>query len=43
LNVFDTTGRLLISSKRDINMSGNSKGVYIVKGNAGILKIVLTK
>jgi hypothetical protein len=43
LNVFDTTGRLLINSNKDINMSGNSKGVYIVKGDNGILKIVLTK
>jgi hypothetical protein len=43
LHVFDTTGRLLISSNKDINMSGNSKGVYIVNGNSGILKIVLTR
>ena len=41
LNVFDTTGRLIISSNKNINMSSNSRGVYIVKSNSGILKIAL--
>jgi hypothetical protein len=41
LQVFDTTGRLLVSSTKDINMSSNAKGVYIVKSNSGTLKIVL--
>ncbi len=43
LNVFDVTGRLLASSVKDINMSTQVKGVYVVKGENGILKIALTK
>jgi hypothetical protein len=43
LQVFDPTGRLMISSDKDINMIGNAKGVYIVKGMTGTFKIVLTK
>ena len=41
LNVFDTTGRMIISSNKNINMSSSSRGVYIVKSNSGILKIAL--
>jgi len=43
LQVFDATGRFMASSNKNINMSNSSKGVYIVKGNTGILKIVLLK
>lgn len=43
LQVFDITGRLVASSVKDINMSAQVKGVYVVKGENGILKIALTK
>ena len=41
LKVFDTTGRLVVSSNKNITMSSNSKGIYFVKSNSGVLKIVL--
>ena len=41
LQVFDTTGRLVVSSTKNINMSSNPKGVYIVKNNSCTFKIVL--
>ena len=43
LQVFDATGRLMVSSSKNINMSNSSRGVYIVKGNTGMLKIVVLK
>jgi len=41
LQVFDTTGRLVASSTKNITMSSFSKGVYVVKSNSGTLKIAL--
>jgi hypothetical protein len=41
LQVFDTTGRLVVSSTKNINMSLNAKGIYIVKSITGTIKIVL--
>lgn len=43
LNVFDATGRLIINSHEDINMSAQAKGVYLVKGENGMMKIAVTK
>lgn len=43
LNVFDATGRLIINSREDINMSAQAKGVYLVKGENGMMKIAVTK
>ncbi|MDO9154088.1 MAG: hypothetical protein Q7U47_10355 [Paludibacter sp.] len=43
LRVFDTAGRLVVSSKADINMSTQAKGIYIVKAENGMMKIALTK
>ena len=43
LKVFDTTGRLVASSVKDINMSSQSKGIYFIKSDNGLLKIALTK
>ncbi|HET7734241.1 MAG TPA: T9SS type A sorting domain-containing protein [Paludibacter sp.] len=43
LQVFDATGRKVVSSNKDINMSSNSKGIYFVKSNAGTFKIVVNK
>ncbi len=39
LQVFDATGRLMVSSNKNINMSVYSKGVYLVKSNSATLKI----
>jgi len=41
LQVFDVTGRLVVRSTKNITMSSNPKGVYIIKNNSGTLKIVL--
>ncbi len=43
LHVFDATGRLLLTSREDINMSAQAKGVYLVKGESGMMKIAVTK
>ncbi|MDD3320311.1 MAG: T9SS type A sorting domain-containing protein [Paludibacter sp.] len=43
LNVYDIAGRLIVSSTNDIQMSGISKGTYIVRSNNGVLKIALIK
>ena len=39
LQVFDVTGRRIVSSNQNINMSSASKGVYVVKSSIGTLKI----
>ena len=41
LRVYDATGRMMVSSVKDINMSSSPKGVYVVKSTSGSLKIVL--
>lgn len=41
LQVFDVTGRLAVSSSKDINLSSAVKGIYLVKSTSGTLKIVL--
>lgn len=41
LKVFDTMGRMMVSSTGNINMSNAAKGVYIVKSISGALKIAL--
>lgn len=43
LSVFDTTGRLVTSSTSNINMSSRTKGIYMIKGQTGVLKIALVK
>lgn len=43
LKVFDTTGRLVASSLKDIKMNAQAKGIYIVRSDKGMLKIALTK
>jgi hypothetical protein len=43
LQVFDATGRKVVNSNRDIDMSSNSKGIYFVKSNAGTFKIIVNK
>lgn len=41
LQVYDVTGRLALSSSKDINMSNAVKGIYLVKSTSRTLKIVL--
>jgi hypothetical protein len=41
LQVFDVTGRLAVSSTKNIDMSSAVKGIYLVKSTSGTLKIVL--
>jgi len=41
LQVFDTTGRLMVRSNKNINMGNNAKGIYIISSTSGTLKIVL--
>ena len=41
LQVFDATGRLMISSNKNINMTSYSKGMYVAKSSTGTLKISL--
>jgi len=41
LQVFDTNGRRIASSVKNITMSSFAKGVYFVKSNSGSFKIVL--
>jgi len=43
LQVYDITGRQVVSSNHNINMNSNPNGIYIVKSNTGILKITLNK
>ncbi len=43
LQVFDATGRMMVSSNKNIDMTSYSKGIYVVKSNAGTLKISLKK
>lgn len=43
LQVFDATGRMILSSNQNIQMSTRPEGIYLVKSSAGILKIVLVK
>jgi len=41
LQVFDVTGNKIISSNKNIDMSSNAKGIYIVKSINGTLKFAL--
>jgi len=41
LSIFDATGRKIMSSNKDILMTGNAKGIYLVNSKTGTLKIVL--
>lgn len=43
LQVFDITGRKVISSNKNIYMSSQAKGIYIVKSNDKMMKIMLSK
>lgn len=43
LQVFDATGRMILSSNQNILMNTSPEGTYLVKSSAGILKIVLQK
>jgi|GEM_PF-3244350 Putative Ig domain. len=40
LRVYDTTGRLVLSSTENIDMSSKPNGIYIVQSQSGVLKIV---
>jgi len=40
LQVYDATGRMMVSSIKNIDMSSSPKGVYLVKSTSGTLKIV---
>jgi hypothetical protein len=40
LNVFDATGRWMVSSTKNINMASFAKGVYVVKSNQNSFKIM---
>lgn len=39
VSLFDISGRFILSSNQDIDMTGKAKGVYIVKSGSGIMKI----
>lgn len=43
VSVFNTTGRLVVRSMEDINMSVQPKGIYFVHTSKGTIKIALTK
>jgi hypothetical protein len=43
LYVYSATGSLVASSVQDINVSAHAKGVYLVKGESGMMKIAVTK
>ena len=43
LQVYDVTGRKVVSSNKNINMNSNPNGIYIVKSQNGTLKITVTK
>jgi hypothetical protein len=43
LQVFNVTGRKVKSSNKNIDMSANAKGIYFVKSNTAVIKIILTK
>ena len=41
LRVYDATGRFVTSSTENINMSSRTKGIYMIKSQSGVLKIVI--
>lgn len=43
LYIYNATGGLVAASNQDINMSAQTKGVYLVKGDKGMMKIAVTK
>jgi hypothetical protein len=43
IRVMDMSGRIIISSDKDINMSTFNKGIYIIRGKSGVMKIALTR
>ncbi len=43
ITVFDATGRLVITSDKDVTMNGYAKGIYMIRGEKGQLKIAYTK
>lgn len=43
IHVLDMSGRIIVSSDKDINMSTFNKGIYIIRGKSGVIKIALTK
>lgn len=43
IRVMDMSGRIIISSDKDINMSTFNKGIYIVRGKSGVMKIAYTR
>jgi len=43
IHVMDMSGRIITSSDKDINMSTFNKGIYIIRGKSGVMKIALTK
>lgn len=43
IRVMDMSGRIIISSDKDIDMSSFNKGIYIIRAKSGVKKIALTK
>lgn len=43
IHVMDMSGRIIVSSDKDINMSTFNKGIYIIRGKSGVMKIALTR
>ncbi len=42
IRVMDMSGRIIISSDKDIDMSSFNKGIYIIRAKSGVKKIALT-
>ena len=43
IRVMDMSGRIMVTSNKDIDMSAFNKGIYIIRGESGVMKIALTK
>ncbi|MDO9634546.1 MAG: hypothetical protein Q7J05_05795 [Paludibacter sp.] len=43
IRVMDMSGRIMVTSNKDIEMSTFNKGIYIIHGESGVMKIALTK
>lgn len=43
IRVMDMSGRIMVTSDKDINMTEFNKGIYIIRSESGVMKIALTK
>ncbi len=41
IRVLDMSGRIMVTSNKDIEMSAFNRGIYIVRGETGVMKIAL--